>query len=41
MLVYKVPPEASTYRIFIWNIDKTEFGSGKGNIIISELQEDN
>jgi hypothetical protein len=41
MLVYKVPPEASTYRIFIWNIDKTEFESGKGSIRISELLEAN
>lgn len=38
MLVSKVPPEASTYKIYIWNIDKTAFNLNGGNIKINEIK---
>ncbi len=38
MLVYKVPAEAKAYKIYIWNIDKTEFDLNEGSYTISELR---
>jgi hypothetical protein len=38
MLVYKVPPEASKYKIYIWNIDKAEFANSEGYIRIKEIR---
>jgi hypothetical protein len=38
MLVSKIPPEASTYKIYIWNIDKTAFSLNEGEIKINEIK---
>jgi len=37
MLVYKIPPEAAEYKIYIWNIDTTEFDVSEGFIRINEV----
>ncbi len=39
MIVYKVPPEASVYKIYIWNIDKEEFEVKDGLVRIYEISE--
>lgn len=38
MLVYKVPPEAAEYTVYIWNIDKAEFDVNGGIITINEIK---
>jgi hypothetical protein len=40
MLVYKVPPEAAEYTVYIWNIDKSEFDINGGIISINEIKPD-
>ena len=38
ILVYKVPPEAAEYTVYLWNIDKTEFDIGEGTVTVNELK---
>jgi hypothetical protein len=38
MLAFKIPPEASTFRIYIWNIDKTQYSITDGLISIYEMK---
>jgi len=40
MLVYQVPPKASEYKIYIWNIDQKEVDLSEGYVLIDEINQE-